>query len=55
MPARGGTKVTTEEEALAPILACGPQVVRSQKAFLRQWDDLPLSAAIDARVKVFAK
>lgn len=42
-------------EALAPILSCGPQVVRSQKALLRQWDELPLSAAIAASVKPFGE
>jgi enoyl-CoA hydratase len=39
---------------LAPVLQCGPQVVRAQKRLLRAWEELPLSQAIDASVPVFA-
>lgn len=42
-------------EILAPILACEPQVIRSQKALMRQWDELPLSAAVEASVPVFGQ
>lgn len=41
------------EETLAPILACGPQVIRAQKVLLRQWDELPLGAVVAASVKTF--
>lgn len=41
------------EETLRPILACGPQVIRAQKILLRQWDEMPLGAAVAASVKAF--
>lgn len=43
------------EEALAPILACGPQVVRAQKVLLRQWDELSLQESIDVSVTAFGR
>jgi enoyl-CoA hydratase len=42
-------------EMLAPILSCEPQVIRAQKALLRQWDELPLSAAVEASVQTFGQ
>jgi enoyl-CoA hydratase/carnithine racemase len=41
--------------ALAPILACGPEVIRTQKRLLRQWEQLPLDQAIEAGVSAFAQ
>jgi len=38
---------------IAPILACGRQVIAAQKALMRKWDDLPLDAAVAAGVPVF--
>ena len=43
-------------DALAQsICDCGPQVMRSQKALLRQWEDLPLQAAVDLSIGVFGQ
>jgi enoyl-CoA hydratase len=38
---------------LASIFAAGANAVRLQKTLIRQWEDLPLSAAIDAGVDAF--
>jgi enoyl-CoA hydratase/carnithine racemase len=40
---------------IAPILACGPQAISAQKMLLRKWEELPLSAAVDASIPVFAR
>ncbi len=43
-------------DALArSICDCGPAVMRSQKALLRQWEDLPLQAALDLSVGMFGQ
>jgi enoyl-CoA hydratase len=42
-------------DALAPILACGPNVIATQKALLRQWEELPLNEAIAATVPAFGR
>lgn len=42
-------------EAIAPLLECGPAVIAAQKALLNQWEELPLSAAIDASVSIFGQ
>jgi enoyl-CoA hydratase/carnithine racemase len=42
-------------DALAPILQCGPQVINAQKQLLREWEELPLSQAIEATIPVFAQ
>lgn len=41
--------------AIAPILDCGPAAIAAQKALLRTWEELPLSAAVAASVPVFGK
>ena len=41
--------------AVAPILACGPAVIATQKALLRDWEDLPLAEAIEASVPAFGR
>ena len=41
--------------AVALMLACGPEVIRAQKLLLRQWDELPLSQAIEAGVAAFGR
>lgn len=46
---------TAVAAALAPILACEPEVIRSQKALMRQWDELPLSEAVAASIPVFGR
>ena len=40
---------------IAPILECGAQVISAQKMLLREWEELPLSEAIEASVPVFAR
>ncbi len=41
------------EATLADLLACGPQALRSQKALLRQWEELPLTPSVNLSVPVF--
>jgi enoyl-CoA hydratase len=43
------------ETALVSILACGPEAIRSQKALLRQWEELPLKESINLSVGVFGQ
>ena len=42
------------EKTVAMLLACGPQALRTQKALLRQWEELPLTEAVNLSVGVFA-
>ena len=42
------------EQALSAILACGPRAIRLQKALIRDWEDLPLSQAIERGITRFA-
>ncbi|PZP47869.1 MAG: enoyl-CoA hydratase [Azospirillum brasilense] len=42
-------------DALSPILECGPEVIASQKALMREWEELPLSSAIEVSVPVFGR
>lgn len=42
-------------ETAAAIAACGPEAMRSQKALLRQWEDLPLTESIDLSVGAFGQ
>ena len=37
------------------IAECGPEVMRNQKALLRQWEELPLTESINLSVGVFGK
>jgi enoyl-CoA hydratase/carnithine racemase len=41
------------EEWLGAILDCGAEAIRLQKKLMRQWEDLPLSAAIQAGIDSF--
>ena len=43
------------EERLAAILSAGPRAVRAQKALCRQWEELPLEAAVQAGIDAFAR
>jgi enoyl-CoA hydratase len=43
------------EQVLSAILACGPEAIRLQKALIREWEDLPLSHAIERGVARFAE
>ena len=39
----------------AAIAACGPDAMRSQKALLRQWEELPLTESVNLSVSVFGR
>ena len=41
------------EHAIELLLACGPEALRSQKALLRQWEELPLRESVDLSIGVF--
>ena len=43
------------EHVIKMLLECGPEALRSQKALIRQWEELPLSEAVNASVSVFGK
>jgi enoyl-CoA hydratase len=45
----------TVERWIGKLLTSAPRAVRLQKRLIRQWEDLPLSAAIAAGVDAFAK
>ncbi len=42
------------EAWIAKLLTSAPQAVRRQKQLMRQWEDLPLSAAVQAGIEAFA-
>lgn len=42
------------EELIEAILVCGPAAIRLQKALIREWEDLPLSKAIERGIASFA-
>jgi enoyl-CoA hydratase len=37
------------------LLECGPQALRSQKALLKAWEDLPLKESVDLSIGVFGQ
>ena len=41
------------EKTVAALLDCGPEALRSQKALLRQWEELPLTESINLSIGVF--
>jgi enoyl-CoA hydratase/carnithine racemase len=43
------------EHTIETLLACGPEALRSQKALLRQWEELPLTESVNLSVKVFGE
>ena len=43
------------EEWLAHLGAAGPAAIRTQKALIRQWEDLPLAEAVAAGIPAFAR
>jgi len=42
------------ERCVSSICQAGPGAIRLQKALIRQWEDLPLSAAVQAGIDAFA-
>src|SRR3954464_3543155 len=43
------------EHTVKALLECGPEALRSQKALLRQWEELPLTESVNLSVKVFGE
>jgi enoyl-CoA hydratase/carnithine racemase len=43
------------EATLASILECGPEAMRSQKALLKQWEELPLKESVNLSIGVFGQ
>ena len=43
------------ETIVAALLAAGPQAVRRQKALMREWENLPVEAAIAAGIDAFVR
>ena len=50
----GGLDAAVEHTVKA-LLECGPEALRSQKALLRQWEELPLTESVNLSVGVFGK
>jgi enoyl-CoA hydratase len=53
--AREGGLDEAVEKTVAMLLACGPQALRTQKALLRQWEELPLTESVNLSVGVFGR
>ena len=43
------------EHTVKALLECGPEALRSQKALLRQWEELPLKQSVDLSIGVFGQ
>ncbi|HWI27134.1 MAG TPA: enoyl-CoA hydratase [Stellaceae bacterium] len=43
------------DELVGAILACGPQAIRLQKRLIRDWEELPMSEAIERGIDTFAE
>jgi enoyl-CoA hydratase len=43
------------EKVVGMLLECGPEALRSQKALLKQWEELPLTESINLSIKVFGQ
>jgi enoyl-CoA hydratase/carnithine racemase len=43
------------ERTVEVLLECGSEALRSQKALLRQWEELPLRESVDLSIGVFGK
>src|SRR3954453_13849920 len=43
------------EKVVAMLLECGPEALRSQKALLKQWEELPLKESVDLSIPVFGR
>jgi enoyl-CoA hydratase len=50
----GGLDAAVEKTVKA-LLECGPAALRSQKALLRQWEELPLTESVNLSIGVFGK
>jgi enoyl-CoA hydratase/carnithine racemase len=45
----------TVERTVKALLECGPEALRSQKALLRQWEELPLTESVNLSIGVFGE
>src|ERR1700675_4225317 len=52
--AEGGLDAAVERTVKA-LLDCGPEALRSQKALLRQWEELPLTESVNLSIAVFGQ
>jgi enoyl-CoA hydratase/carnithine racemase len=43
------------ENTVATLLECGPLALRTQKALLRQWEELPLTESVNLSIGVFGR
>jgi enoyl-CoA hydratase/carnithine racemase len=43
------------EKVVGMLLECGPEALRSQKALLKQWEELPLTESVNLSIKVFGQ
>jgi enoyl-CoA hydratase/carnithine racemase len=43
------------EHTVKALLECGPEALRSQKALLRQWEELPLKESVNLSIGEFGK
>src|SRR3954452_13920673 len=43
------------EHTVKALLECGPEALRTQKALLRQWEELPLTESVNLSIGVFGK
>ena len=43
------------EKVIEMLLECGPEALRSQKALLKQWEELPLKESVDLSIGVFGQ
>ena len=43
------------EKVVEMLLECGPEALRSQKALLKQWEELPLTELVNLSIKVFGQ
>ena len=50
----GGLDAAVERIAKT-LLECGPEALRSQKALLRQWEELPLKESVNLSIGVFGR
>ena len=50
----GGLDAAVEHTVIA-LLKCGPEALRSQKALLRQWQELPLTESVNLSIGVFGR
>ena len=51
----GGGLDAAVERTVKMLLECGPEALRSQKALLRQWEELPLKESVNLSIGVFGR